>query len=234
MSTGVVLAIVIGGTVLVLGAVAALVIWIRRSFVNNSRASLDRLYQTAVSRGWTFAERDDSYVALYDRQYDRRSRWEPLTHPPRAKSARDVVTGTHRGRPFVAATFDTVYQGRHLPERAIWVAAPAAHPMLSIQRVVAAQNVVNRALGLGGIVTGNPEFDRRFEVLTEDDRFGHAVLGTALVEFLLTDPREFRGVYLRGEYLDVLDPVQDHRDPDELVPALDLRCDILDRMPAWS
>ncbi|WP_298177057.1 hypothetical protein [Saccharomonospora sp.] len=234
MSTGVVLTIVIGGTVLLLGAVAAFVFWIKRSFVGRAEVSLDALREEAARRGWTYAERDDTQVALYDRQYNRRSRWEPLTHPPRAKAARDVITGTHRGRPFIAATFDTVYQGRHQPERAIWVAAPAPHPMLSIQRMVAVQNAINRRIGLGGVQTGNVEFDRQFEVLSEDERFAHAVLSSQLLEFLLTDPRSFRGVYLRGEYLDVLDPVQDHRNPNELVAALDLRCDILDRIPAWS
>ncbi|ACU97117.1 DUF3137 domain-containing protein [Saccharomonospora viridis] len=234
MSTGIVLAIVIGGTVLLLGAVAAFVIWIKRSFVGRAEVSVDALREEAARRGWTFVERDDSMVALYDRQYDRRSWWEPLTQPPRAKGARDVITGTHRGRPFVAATFDTVYQGQHQPERAIWVAAPAPHPMLSIHRVAGTQNALNRSIGLGGVQTGNVEFDRRFEVLSEDERFAHAVLSPQLQEFLLTDPRSFRGVYLRGEYLDVLDPVQDHRNPDELVAALDLRCDILDRIPAWS
>ncbi len=154
---------------------------------------MDALREEAARRGWTFVERDDSMVALYDRQYDRRSWWEPLTQPPRAKGARDVITGTHRGRPFVAATFDTVYQGQHQPERAIWVAAPAPHPMLSIHRVAGTQNALNRSIGLGGVQTGNVEFDRRFEVLSEDERFAHAVLSPQLQEFLLTDPRSFPG-----------------------------------------
>ncbi|WP_024873716.1 hypothetical protein [Saccharomonospora piscinae] len=234
MSTAIVLTIVIGGTVLLLGAVLAFVLWIRRRVARTALAAPDGLAGEAARRGWTVVERDDSLIPLYDRQYDRRSRWEPLTHPPRATAARDVITGSHRGREFVAATFDTVHQGRHQPERAIWVAAPAAHPMLGIRPSAAASNAVNRAIGLGGIRTGNPEFDARFEVLAEDERFAEAVVTPALVEFLLRDSRPWRAVSLRGEYLDVADPVRDHRDPAELVAALDLRCDILDRMPTWA
>ncbi|WP_051400167.1 hypothetical protein [Haloechinothrix halophila] len=70
----------------------------------------------------------------------------------------------------------------------------------------------------------------------EDEQFARAVLHPDLIEFLLTDPRQPRGFWLLGGHLDVLHEVGDHRDPDNLVPALDLRCDILDRIPqqVWS
>lgn len=46
----------------------------------------------------------------------------------------------------------------------------------------------------------------------------------------------FRGFMLIGDQLDLFDPVSDHRDPEQLVPALELRCDIFDRVPAsvWA
>jgi hypothetical protein len=41
---------------------------------------------------------------------------------------------------------------------------------------------------------------------------------------------------LLGANLDVGDPIDDHRNPAELIPALDLRCDLLDLVPrsAWA
>jgi hypothetical protein len=41
---------------------------------------------------------------------------------------------------------------------------------------------------------------------------------------------------LLGDHLDLIDRISDHRDPAELIPALDRRCDLLDRIPpsAWA
>ncbi len=57
-----------------------------------------------------------------------------------------------------------------------------------------------------------------------------------LVALLLSERGQFSGFMLLGDQLDVFDPIGDHCDPNQLVAALDLRCDILDRVPAsvWS
>ncbi|TWH19799.1 hypothetical protein [Prauserella rugosa] len=234
MSVGAVLAIVFGGVVVLAAGVIALIVVIRRA--GKARAAMPAQAARAAvqSRGWTFAERDDSYIPVYDRQYDRKGWAEPMYAPPRATAATDVITGTHRGRPFVAATFETVHKGQHQRERAVWVAAPAPHPMLSAVRIVGPQNTVNRAIGMGGVQLGDEEFDRSFEIHCDDEAFAHAVFGPDLKALLLRDPRTFRGIALRGEYVDAFDPVSDHRAPEQLTAALDLRCDILDRIPVWA
>lgn len=230
MSTPLIVAIVLGGTVLFLAGIAVLLFLLLRNLRQHRPASAEETRQAMAAYGWSFAERDDSIVSLYDRQYDHRGGLGALFDPPRAQSARDVITGTHRGRPFVAATFDTIYQGSRKPERAIWVATPSAHPLLSMHRIVGPQNALNDAIGRGGVQTGHPEFDRRFEVRCEVPAFAQAVLAPAVIELLLSDPRDFRGITFRGESLDATDPV-DHRDADQLMTALDLRCDVLDRVP---
>lgn len=234
MSVGAILVIVLGGVLLLAAGVIALIVLVRRAGQARAGMTAADARSAIEARGWTFAERDDAYVPLYDRQYDRTGWAEPLHLPPRATGAADVITGTHRGRPFVAATFETVHAGKHQRERAIWVAAPAPHPMLSATRIVGPQNTINRGIGMGGVQLGDGEFDRSFEVHCDDDAFARAVFGPELRTLLLRDSRSFRGFALRGEYLDVFDPVGDHRDPGELVPALELRCDILDRIPAWT
>lgn len=48
--------------------------------------------------------------------------------------------------------------------------------------------------------------------------------------------RQYKGFWQLGDQLDVLDPVSDHREPAELILALDVRCDILDliRQRVWA
>lgn len=71
---------------------------------------------------------------------------------------------------------------------------------------------------------------------TGDERFARAVLATQVTNFLATDTRQFRGFTLLGANLDFFDQVSDYRDPKELIPALDLRCDLLDLIPrsVWA
>ena len=95
---------------------------------------------------------------------------------------------------------------------------------------------INAAVGQGDFRIGNPAFDDRFDVNGPDERFLAYTIIPALADFLLTDQRKFRGFTLFADHLDAFDRIRDHRDPAELVPALDLRCDLLDRIPAaaWA
>lgn len=182
----------------------------------------------------TFGDRVRS-VELYNQQRQQFSGpnlVQPLVQPPTARAARDVITGTHRGRPFVAAVFDTYYQGENSSERCIWGRLPAARPALSVHKVAAAQSRMNEAIGRGDVRSGNPEFDNLFDVRSEDSRQAADLLSPALVDFVLANQRKIHGFMLFGDHLDVLDPVREHRDPAELIPALDLRCDLLDRISA--
>jgi hypothetical protein len=90
--------------------------------------------------------------------------------------------------------------------------------------------------GPGQSRAGKPEFDKRFRVSAEDDRFAAEVLNPRMIQLLLVAPGSFRGFWLLGGQIDMLDPVSDHRDPAELIPALDRRCDLLDLIPttAWA
>jgi hypothetical protein len=103
--------------------------------------------------------------------------------------------------------------------------------------VYSPQNAINRAIGWDYPTFGDPEFDKRFAVSTDDDRFAHDVLHTRMMRFLLDEPRQFQEFWLIGDVIDASHPLTDHhRDPAELIPALDLRCDILDLVPqaVWA
>ena len=239
MGVGAVIAIAVGGTVIVAAAIVWLVVWLNRSNKAEEQAAAGRLGQESARRGWSYAERDDSVAELYTRQHREFALpnvLHPLADPPHASAAHDVITGTHRGRPFVAAVLDTSYRGQISPELCVWVRTPAPRPSLTVQKVTGAESRVNQAIGQGDVRSGNREFDDRFEVLSEDPRFAAAVVSPELADFLLAEQRRLRGVMLFADHVDALDQITDHRDPAQLIPALDLRCDILDRIPTavWT
>lgn len=241
MSAIAVIAIVVGGILLFAGALTWFLIWNNRNYNAEKNAAMQRLTEQAPQRGWTYEERNDGYVEVYNNQQAHTPERLLVQAPPQAHAAHDVITGTHRGRPFLAARFsvyqspDVRHDGKVLDVAPVLVRTPAVRPMLSVRRASAMQTAVNTGLGLT-FTTGHPEFDKQFEIDGEDERFARAVLHPALIEFLLTDPRQPRGFWLLGGHIDVLHEVGDHRDPDNLVPALDLRCDIVDRIPqqVWA
>ncbi|MPZ01051.1 MAG: hypothetical protein GEU97_24420 [Actinophytocola sp.] len=237
MSPIAIIAIVVGGILLFGGALTWFLIWNNRNYQANKSAALERLAEQTAQRGWTYEERNDSYAEVYNAYHASAPRTNPLApHKPHAHSARDVITGTHRGRPFFVARLDVFQPGDVQREATsseaapIMVRTPGPGRALSVRRAVAMQAAVNAGLGIT-LSTGHPEFDKQFEVHGEDEQFARAVLHPALIKFLLTDPRQPRAFWLGGGYIDALHEMGDHIDPNNLVPALDLRCDILDRIP---
>jgi hypothetical protein len=244
MSAGAAIAIAAGGTVVVAVAIVVLVVWLRRSYNAKEQQSLASLNEELAQRGWTYEESNDAFCTLYNQQNEFATQsllqiFDPLSPyhlPPRAVSAKHIITGTHRGRSFLAATFMVDHKGERSPARTIWVHTPGQGPALTVSRVARTQSRVSAGIGQGDLRFGNPDFDERFEVSTGDERFARIVLTPQVTQFLLTDPRPFRSVMLLGANLDVGDPIDDHRNPAELIPALDLRCDLLDLVPrsAWA
>lgn len=238
MSVGAIIAIAVGGTLLLGAGLAWMTIWLNRSHKRHEQAALGRLREEVARRGWTFAERDDSVAELYtlqNKEFGGRDPRQPFVGPPKAKAAHNVLTGVHRGRPFLAATLDAYHNGEHASVRWIWVRTPAARPALTVRPAVPLSSKINNAIW-GEVRTGHPDFDERFDVSSDDPRFAIAALSPALIDFLLHDQRSFRDFRLFADHIEVLDRISDHRDPAELIPALDLRCDILDRIPAsvWA
>lgn len=247
MSTVAIIAIAVGGTVVMAVGFIVLLRFLDRAAEGDEaekKAGLERLRQEAPRRGWVFEDRNDAFTEVYNEQlrYTRQDPLNPELRYPKARSARNIVTGKHRGRPFLAGSF-SVYrpggfrkEGKFYTTRSITVRTPAIRPALVIRRVTALEIKINSGIGRGGLATGDPEFDSRFEVTTEHESFARAVLNPELVGYLKTIPSSVRGLWFLGDRLEVDDLTGDHRDPHRLLPALDLRCDILDRISpsVWS
>ena len=238
MSVGVVVAIVVGG----IAVLAAVIIWMTSRFGRDNKraeeAVLGRLRAEIPKRGWTYAERDDSFCDVFNAQpqFSVTSPLEPLVGRPKALRAHHVITGVHRGRPFFVAQFDVQHKGQVFPVGATWMRLPAMRPWLSVARVVETQSRVRAAIGQGDIEFGHPGFDDRFQVDSESEQFARAVITPQVATFLTNAPKQVTGCNVYGDHFDVQDIIRDRRDPAELVPALDLRCDLLDLIPArvWS
>ncbi|MEU4670592.1 hypothetical protein AB0F91_22045 [Amycolatopsis sp. NPDC023774] len=246
MSVALILVIVIGGTLLIAAAVTWFVVWNNRSMQRAEAGVLQRLNQEAPRRGWRYEERNDSYCVYYNEgdQHLQRSFADELfsptsvfAQPPEAFEAHEIVSGTHRGRSFLCARFKVRQRGvATYYARAVWVRTPKLGPALQVGPAVRLESRVNASIGRGDLRVGDAEFDERYEVLTGDDRFARAVLAPPVTHFLKTDPRQFRGFSLFGANFEVYDRLADHRDPEELVAALDLRCDLLELIPrsVWA
>ncbi|HVW42249.1 MAG TPA: hypothetical protein VHC18_12945 [Amycolatopsis sp.] len=238
MSVGAIIAIAVGGTVVVAGAIIWMLSALGRSNKAAEEKALTRLQAEAPRRGWTVEDRNDAYVEVFNAQpqFTFGNPLEPLVAPPKAFGARDVITGVHRGRPFLAAEFDVQHKGERIRVGAVWIRLPAMRPSLTVREVVRTQSRVRAAIGQQDIQLGYPGFDDRFEIFTESEPFARAVLTPQVANFLAGAPPHVRGFAVYGDHFDVQDRVTDHRDPAQLIPALDLRCDLLDLIPAsvWT
>ncbi|MFI5609285.1 hypothetical protein [Amycolatopsis sp. NPDC051903] len=245
MSVALILVIVIGGTALIAAAVGWFLVRNKRNVERAEAGVLARLRQEAQRRGWRYEERNDSYCRFYN-EGDLRIRrsiadellspTDPFDLPPEAVEAHEVVSGVHRGHPFLAAVFKVRHSGPSGEQLVVWVRTPGWGPALQVSPAVQFASRVNDAVGRGDLRVGDPEFDERYDVRTGDDRFARAVLVPPVTHFLKTDPRPFRGFTVIGANLDFFDRVTEHRDPATLVAALDLRCDLLELIPrpAWG
>lgn len=234
MSTWLIIVIVVAGILLLATPIVAFVIWNSRQVDDQRAAALRRLKEESANRGWTYEERNDSYAEWFTRLHG--------SSAVQAREARNIVAGTYRGRQFIAAEFHVYNAGdwqvsaNFFDALAIYVQLPSGKADLAINRTTQLAATVNRATGEISSAIGIPAFDNKFEVNAADENFAKQLLSPELVEYLLSTRRQFRSISIVKDQLDVADQVDNQYDPAELIPALDFRCDIIDRIPAsvWN
>ena len=167
-------------------AVAVVVAWLGRRAEAKRRAALAAF---AVNNGWRFVDADDSYC----------TRWHgPPFDAGDHRRARNVLAGTHRGRPMVAfdysyQTHSTDSQGhRHTTTHSYTVCTlglPAPVPGLSVTPESLLTRV-GEAFGFSDIQLESEDFNRRFRVRAPDPKFAYDVLSPRTMQLLLSRPAE--------------------------------------------
>lgn len=225
--------------ILVVGIIG-LVVWLFVRSIRRGRGMRDdtisaELQQIAEQRGWAYQREN---IGMSDRFAGR-----PFKQGSHDRRARDLITGTHRGRPFCC--FQHSHTTRHTGSDVgtdvqtyfYWVFAirtAARTPMLEVSK----HDLNSKFEGLFGMrdhELGNETFDSEFKVLTDDERFAGTVLTEPTMQWLLADQRAQR-LPFRFERDEVVTWIRqrDRFDPAMVEPTLDYLCDILDRTPRKS
>lgn len=176
------------------------------------------------ARGWRYAERDDSYAY----------RWHGQPFHARRGRARNVVSGQHAGRDFVA--FEFSYATKPSPHAdtaigrrfAVWtLPLPAEAPRLSVSQQ-GARGKLAKAFDATRFDIGDDEFDAMFDVHGEDELFATRVLQPSLVEYLKsTGPWDWR---FEADTMIAYD--RGRLEPDQIAAKIELMAGVLDRVPA--
>lgn len=200
----------------------------QRRDVQDSTVGTD-LQQLAAQHGWRYEQEN---VGASDR----------FTGPPfiqgsTGRRARDVLSGTYRDRPFSCFQHRNVTQqtgeARKTRTTYYWVFAirtPSAKPTLQVSKE-SADSRFQSMFGLGDHKLGNEEFDKTFNVKTDDERFAAAVLTEPNMQWLLADQRT-RELPFRFERDELVTWYfqTDRFDATKVQPTLDYLCDIQDRL----
>lgn len=242
MSVALPITIAVVGCLVVFGLLTWMLVYFRRDYEKSETEFMALLQEECARRGWTFEERNDSYVEWFNGLplIPFTGIRDPLFVRPKAAGAKWVVSGVHRGRPFLAALFHVYHVAPAVDANwrpHVWVRMPSARPGLVVKKVYGPTNAINRAIGWDHRKYGDPDFDHRFEVTADDPQFAADVLHTRMQRFLVDEQRPFQEFWMIGDIIDMAgDSCVEHRDPRQLIPALDLRCDLLDLVPqvVWA
>ncbi|MCL2595979.1 MAG: hypothetical protein FWD83_10730 [Promicromonosporaceae bacterium] len=175
----------VGAVVAVLGAFVMLAIWLVRTAQRNRHRRSAWLWSFASSRGWSFAESEPGLVRLSARA--------PFG-VGHARAATDVIRGAIDGVPFVSFTY--TYRTGDSSENSevthtamvTCIRTPPSPNMLLVTPEGALSGLMD-AIGLGDLKLESEDFNRRFNIRTNNDRFAYDVLNPTTMHRMLTDRR---------------------------------------------
>lgn len=229
MSTGLIVALAVGGT-MVFGAVLTWFIIVVGRKMNAERAhETERLRAGATARGWRYEQRDDTYANLLPFTRSGMGTVERIG-VGKVKRVDHVTTGTYRGR-WIFGAFFRLSRGDRQYVPGAGLNLPAPLPGLSVRRAPKVENLVNRSIGRSGWRSGNPEFNARFDVEADDPRLAAAMLQPDMQNWLLHDESTRRwDFWIHGEWL-YLGGLYGNFKIDTMIEGIDFLCAVFDRMP---
>ncbi|WP_078292976.1 DUF3137 domain-containing protein [Mycobacterium sp. D16R24] len=175
----------LGTVAAIVGGLAVLGIWLFQTARRNHRRRLARLWAFASSRGWSSAESEPGLVGL--------SACAPFG-VGHSRSATDVIRGAIEGVPFVSFTY-TYRTGNSSDNTETThtamvscIRTPPSPSMLLVTSEGALGGLMD-AIGLGDLKLESEDFNRRFHIRTNNDRFAYDVLNPSTMHRMLTDRR---------------------------------------------
>jgi uncharacterized protein DUF3137 len=221
------------GTVLLIIAVVVVigVVWYFQYKANKKKIAEFTAF--AAQRGWRYSERDKS---LRDRFLG-----SPFGRG-HGRDVRHVLHGEHRGRRIL--TFQYSYQetqgsGDNQQTTTYYftvasVSLPSPKPTLEIGR----EGFGRKLLGLVGVrdlQLESEEFNDKFRIKAENERFAYDILHPRMMEWMLADQRALNYGF-RFERGDLVVSDSGKIDLARVQYMLDYLCDILERVPSfvWS
>ena len=186
----------------------------------------------AAKRRWQYFERGDS--KLENRFLD-----EPFGQG-QDRRARHVFRGEHRGRKILAyeysyTTYSNDSDGRRRAETHDHVITsvylPKPKPVLELAREGFGRKLLG-FVGVRDLQLESEQFNEKFLIKTDDNRFAYDILHPRMMEWMLGDERALRYGF-RFERGDLM--VWDHGQLqlDDVMARLDYLCDILDQVPDY-
>ncbi|WP_164912741.1 DUF3137 domain-containing protein [Mycobacteroides franklinii] len=168
-----------------LGGLVVLVLWLVKTAQRNRQRRLAWLSSFASSRGWSFTESEPGLVRV-------------SSHAPfglgHSRSATDVIRGAIGGVPFVSFTY--TYETGDSSDNSetthtamvTCVRTPPSPNMLMVTLEDSLAGLMD-AIGLGDLKLESEDFNRRFHIRTNNDRFAYDVLNPTTMHRMLTDRR---------------------------------------------
>lgn len=175
----------LGTVAVIFGGLAVLGVWLYKTARRNRQRRLAWLWTFASSHGWSFTESEPGLVGLSSRA--------PfgLGH---SRSATDVIRGAIDGVAFASFTY-TYRTGdssdnTELTHTAMvtCIRTPPSPNMLLVTPEGALFGLLD-AMGLGDLKLESEDFNRRFQVRTNNDRFAYDILNPTTMHRMLTDRR---------------------------------------------
>ncbi|MFX4272403.1 hypothetical protein ACQBAR_13700 [Propionibacteriaceae bacterium Y1685] len=207
-------------------AVVIIVVVAIAAIAFGQKARQDRIATMQAFAGkhrWDYVEQDDSYA----------KRWPG---PPFSNggTAKDLISGEHRGRRFLSFTHTYTTSSYNGTTTTTQNHVHAIHTLTLPDRVpalsVGAEGIfggkVAEAFGFGRVDVGDAAFDDTFKVKSDNPDFARAVLQPALVEHLKqTGPWDWR--FAENSMINV---EKGQVDPEAITAHLDRMIEVLDRI----
>ncbi|MQA08031.1 MAG: hypothetical protein GEU98_05645 [Pseudonocardiaceae bacterium] len=200
----------------------------------HNKKKIEQFTKVAQQRGWQYRSNDNSVIGRYQ--------GDPFDNRGHTRRARHVFTGQHRGRPFCCFEFSYKVRKNNTGNnsgsrnetyyyRIFAIATPAHRPTLQVTK----ENVGTKMLdfvGVRDLQLESVEFNEKFKIKTDNDKFAYDVLHPRTMEWMLADQRA-QQIPIRFERNELVTWQRGKFELEAMEPSLNYLCDFVERVPEF-